>query len=138
MMKDPDQVDRQIETGEAIVAMRKDGIVHVYYKAGTEITVTLQIKMLAIFKEMTGGKKSPFIYQAAEYCTVNREARENALAIENSSPTKATVVYVTTLAHRIIAEFYYKVNKPQQPYKVVSDFQAGIKWLLEMDKEIDE
>jgi hypothetical protein len=136
MMKEQDQLVKQLETGEAIVGLRKDGIVHVYYKAGTEITVTLQIKMLAIFNEITGGKRSLFIFQAAEYCTVNKEARENAVAMENSTPTKATVVYVTTLAHRIIAEFYYKFNKPSQPYKVVSDFSAGIKWLLEVDKQV--
>lgn len=132
-----DQLVREMETGEAIVGLRKDGIVHVYYKPGIEITVTIQEKMLVIYNEITGRKKSLFIYEAGENVTVNKEARENAIIMESSTPTKASAVYVTNLAHKIIAEFYYKFNKPLQPYKVVTDFDAGIKWLLEKGKELD-
>ncbi len=136
-MKEQDQLVRSIENDFAIVGLRKDGIVHVYYKPHTEITITVQEVMLILFNEITGGKKHPFIFQAGEYCSVNKRARENATKIEPESPTKATVVYVNTLAHKVIAEFYYKFNKPLQPYKVVSEFNDGIRWLLEVDKEID-
>lgn len=137
-MKQEDQLVRRIETHEAIVGLRHDGIVHVYYKPDTEITITLQEKMMVIFNEITGQKKSLFIFQAAERCSVTKDARENAIRVENETPTKATVVYVTTLAYRLIAEFYYKFNKPRQPYKVVSDFEDGIEWLLDVEKEMNE
>lgn len=137
-MHQQDQIAQKFETGEAIVAKRKDGIVHVYYKPHTEITVTIQEKLHIILVEITGGEKSPVIFEAAEYCTVNKEARAHAIEMESRSPTKATVVYVTTLAHRIIAEFYYKFNKPLQPYKVVSNFQEGIDWLHKVGKEMAE
>lgn len=137
-MKQEDKVVRRIETNEAVVGLRNDGIVHVFYKPNTEITITLQEKMLVIFNEITERKKSLFIFEAAEHCTVTADARENAVYMESSTPTKATVVFVSNLAYRIIAEFYYKFNKPLQPYKVVSDFQNGIEWLLEVDKEIEK
>jgi len=136
-MKEQDQLVRTIENDFAIVGLRKDGIIHVYYKPRTEITVTVQQVMLVIFHEITSGKKMPFIFQAAEYCTVDKEARENATNLEAESPLKATVVCVSSIAHRLIAEFYYKFNKPLQPYKVVTDFNEGIRWLLDVDKEID-
>lgn len=137
-MKEQDQLVRKIENDFAVVGLRKDGIVHVYFKPHTELTVTLQEILLVIYDEITGGVKMPFIFQAAEYCSVSKEARDNTAHLESQSPIKATVVYVNTLAHKLIAEFYYKFNKPLQPYKVVSEFSDGIRWLLEVSKEIDE
>lgn len=137
-MKEQDQLVRKIENDFAIVGLRRDGIVHVYFKPHTEITVTLQEILLVLYNEITGGEKMPFIFQAGEYCSVSKEARDNAKKIEPLSPTKASVVYVNTLAHKLVAEFYYKFNKPTQPYKVVSEFSEGIRWLLEVNKEIDE
>jgi hypothetical protein len=136
-MKQKEKITRLIEVQEAIVGMRTDGIVHVYYKAGTEITIELQDKMLQIFNDITGNKKCPFIFQAAEGCTVNREARDNAIAMEHKTPLKATVVFVSNLAHKMISEFYYKFNKPRQPYKVSTDFEEGIEWLLQVDRETE-
>ena len=137
-MKEPEAIVRKIENEFAIVGLRKDGIVHVYFKPHTTPTVTLQEILLVIYNEITGEKKMPFIFQAGEYCTVDKAARDNASKMEPLSPTKASVVYVNTLAHKLIAEFYYKFNKPLQPYKVVSEFSDGIRWLLEVDKEIEE
>jgi hypothetical protein len=138
MMKDQHMLASKLENDFAIVGLRTDGIIHVYFKPHTDLTVTLQEIMLVMYNEVSGGKKMPFIFQAGEYCTVNKEARDNASRIELLSPTKCSVVYVNTLAHKLIAEFYYKFNKPQQPYKVVWEFSEGIRWLREVDKEIDE
>ena len=132
-MKQIDQIVRQIETEEAIVALRKDGIVHVYYKRGTVINVELQTSIYKIFHEITGGVRTPFIFEAGEYCSVTKEARANAIATEDITPTSATVVYVHNLAYRMIAEFYYKFNKPKQPYKVCTTFEEGIEWLLSLN-----
>lgn len=137
-MKQEEKLVHRIEIDEAIVGLRADGIIHVYYKPHTEINIPLQEKMLNILDEITNGVKTSVIYQAGEYCTVTKEAREYAIAIEHLSPTRASVVYVKNLAQRMIAEFYYKFNKPKQPYKVVSDFDEGIKWLLGVEKEIED
>ena len=136
-MQQEDQIIRTIEMEEAFVGLRKDGIVHVYYKRGTVITVDVQNRIYQIFHEITGGRKTPFIFEAAEYCTVTKEARDNAIATEDITPTGATVVFVHNLAYRMVAEFYYKFNKPKQPYKVSTDFQEGIDWLLSLNDSVD-
>lgn len=135
-MKQCDQLIRSIEIKEVIVGLRQDGIVHVYYKDGTEINIELQGKLMEILLDITGGINRAIIYEPGEDCSVTKEARENAIAIEHLSPTKCSVVYVHNLAYKIIAEFYYKFNKPKKPYKVVSDFDAGIAWLLKTEKEM--
>lgn len=126
---------RKIEIDEAIVGMRRDRIVHVYFKPHTEINVELQTKLLGVYNEITGTRKHFFIFEGGEFCTVTNEARENAMRIEDIAPVFASVVVVKNVAQKLIADFYQKVNKPKQPYRVVWQFEKGIKWLSELKKE---
>lgn len=135
-MKQTDQLVHTIELPESIIGLRKDGIMHLYYKPHTEITMDYQDRQLKVMMEISGGIKRPAIYEAGEYVTVGREAREHAIELEKITPTLCKVVYVETLAHKIISEFYYKFNKPKQPYRVFTDFDAGIEWLLKKAKEL--
>jgi hypothetical protein len=135
-MTQTDQLIQKIELPESIIGLRKDGILHVYIKPHIEITIDYQLRQLEVFNQITGGKPHPAIYEAGEYVTVGSEARDHAITLESKTPTLCKVVYVKSLAHKIIAEFYYKFNKPRQPYKVFSDFDAGIQWLLKTKMEL--
>lgn len=111
------------------VGLRKDGIVHVYFVSNTEINVELQNVMLNLYHEVTKGKKTPFIFEGGEFISVTKEARENAVKLEPLTPTSASAIMVKNLGQKIIADFYYFVNKPLQPYKVFSNFDKAIAWL---------
>jgi hypothetical protein len=136
-MTQADQLVHSIELPESIIGLRKDGIVHVFIKPFMEITTEYQERQLAVLNEITGNKKHPTIYEAGENVTVGTETRTNAKILEAITPTLCKVVFVRTLAHKLISEFYYKFNKPEQPYKVFTDFEAGIKWLLETKKQLE-
>jgi hypothetical protein len=136
-MTQSEQLSHSIELPESIIGLRKDGIVHVYIKPHIEITSEYQLRQLTVMNEITEGKKHPTIYEAGENVTVGNDARINARNLEEISPTLCKVVYVRTLAHKLISEFYYKFNKPEQPYKVFTDFDEGIKWLLETKKQME-
>lgn len=136
-MTQADQLIQKIELPESIIGLRKDGILHFYYKPNVEITIEYQLRQLEVMLQIAGDQKYPALYEAGEYVTVSTEARENAIKIESQTPILCKVVYVRSLAHKIIAEFYYKFNKPKQPYKVFSDFDEGIQWLHETRREID-
>lgn len=136
-MKQPEQIIHKIELPESVIGLRKDGIVHVYIKPHTEITSEYQGRQLKVLQEITNGKPFPAIYEAGEYVTVGKDARDNAIRLESLTPTICKVVYVTNLAHKMISEFYYKFNKPVQPYRVFSDFDEGIAWLKKTRAEIE-
>ena len=137
-MTQSEELVQKTELPESIIGLRKDGVVHVYIKPHTEITAEYQERQLEVLKKITGGRKHPAIYEAGEDVTVGSEARDNAKRLEEQTPTLCKVVYVRTLAHRLIAEFYYKFNKPEQPYKVFSDFNEGIRWLIKSSKELQD
>lgn len=125
---------RKIITDDIIIGKRDDGIIHVYYKEHTELDVKLQLETLGYYIEMCGDKPHPFIFEADEYVTITKEARDNALSLEEQSPLAMSAIIVKNLAHKLIADFYLKFNKPRRPYKVFKDFQEGINWLKEQNK----
>ena len=129
-MNQKERLVKIVEIEEAIIGLRDDGLMHVYYKPGTEITVPLQLKTYDIFHELTKGKRIPFMFEGAADCSINKEARENAIRMEDSAPARASAVVVNNTAQKLVADFYYKFNKPKQPFKVVKTFEEGIKWLL--------
>lgn len=119
----------EIEIEEAIVTEREDGIIHVHFKEGTEITVELQGRMLDIYNEICGNIKKPFLYTASEYVSIGKEARDNSIVMEALYPGSASAVVAPSIAYKLVANFYLLVNKPKSPYKVFNDEYAAVEWL---------
>lgn len=127
-----DNFVESIESDKYIVGLRTDGIIHVYYKDHIQITVELQRELNLLFHKIAAGQNRLFVFQAGHNCSVNKAARDNAIAMQDEVPAIAYVVVVQNLVYRMIANFYYKFNQPKQPFNVVSDFEEGIAWLKEL------
>jgi len=123
------EIVKVTEIEEATVKLRSDGIVHVHYKEHTEITVELQIKMYDIFIQMCGDVKRPFLFTAEDYVTVGKEARDNAIKMEDRFVGSVTAVVANTVAYKLIANFYAKINKPKTPFRAFNSEKAAIDWL---------
>lgn len=136
-MQDRDCLLTRIETERSVVGIRKDGIVHVYFKPGSVIDARFQQIMLEIYQEITQGVPSPFIFEGILNVRLTKEARKNALQLEGIAPMKLSAVFVKNRIQQIIANFYYTIKKPQKPYIVVTDFQKGIIWLLETNQKMN-
>ena len=128
-MNQQEKIIQVIEHDQFIVAMRDDGIVHVSFLPNTEITVELQDVLIDHYIQITSGNKARFIFESSEFVSITKEARENAIIIEDSTPTMASAIVVRNLGQKIIADFYYKINKPKQPFKVFWSFEKAIDWL---------
>jgi hypothetical protein len=118
-----------IRIPEADIRLRHDDIVHVHYNEGTTIDVPLQLRMLEKFNEICEGKKLPFLFEAMDYVTVTREAKVNAIKMEDLTPVKATAILAPNLAYKLLAEFYIKVNKPKGNFKIFRKHEDAIEWL---------
>ncbi len=123
------KIVREIKIPEATVSLREDSIVHVYYHKNVVVDIELQARILEVFNELTGKKKTNFIFDADEGVIVTPEARDNAIVMEDQTPVLATAVVAKNLAYRLIANFYIKVNKPKGKYRVVKSVEEGAKWL---------
>lgn len=135
-MLQQERIIKKVETAQYIIGVRDDGIIHVFYKEHTELDVKLQLEMLDVYIELCENKPYPFIFEAEEYITVTKEARDNALSLEDKSPLAVSAILVKNLAHKLIADFYLKFNKPRRPYKVFKNFEEGVDWLLKTFKDV--
>lgn len=128
-MKQPERIINQVEDPEFIVGYRDDGLLHVYYKSRTVIDVDMQNRIRQAAFTLSGDVKLPCLFEAGEYVTLTNEARANAITNEENFPASASAVLVQNLAYRMIADFYYKINKPRQPFKVFGNIDDAVKWL---------
>lgn len=126
----PVTVTKKIETDEMLIQLRSDGIVHVMFKENITLDVALQMKMIKLYNEICEGKKHPFLFSALPGVTITKEARENATKIEHLAPVSRSAVIANSLPYRLIANFYLKVNRPKNPYRVFSNEDDAVKWLL--------
>ena len=120
---------KEIDFKSFKISLKSNGIVYVLFKDHCLINIELQNKLLHLYSDITGGKLMPFIFLAAENVSVTKEAKENAIYIEDQSMCGASAVVVNTLAYKLIANFYLKVNKPKRPYRVFSNVQDAEIWL---------
>jgi len=127
------EIIKQIKLPEATLSLRQDGIVQVWYHDHTILDIPLQLKMAEAFNNIADGKKSLFIFEAGEGVIVTKDARNNALKLEDSTPILASAVVANNLAYRIIANFFIKVQKPKGKYKVFASKEEAIKWLKSLE-----
>lgn len=123
------EIVKQLKTKEATILLRTDGIVEVTYNEGITIDVALQEVLLKEFWKICGDKKRCFLFSAFDYVTVTNEARKNAITIEDTTPVKATAIVTDSVAYKLIAKFYIKVNKPKSPLNIFSNKDEAIAWL---------
>lgn len=134
-MSEPNHhIVRQIVLQEATLSLRSDDIIQVFYHDRVLLDVSLQAKINAALLELTDGKKLPFLFEAGDGVIVTAEARDNAVKMENETPSVGYAVIVQNMAYRLTASFYLKFNKPKKPYKVFTDKDRdkAIEWLLSL------
>lgn len=124
-----------IDHDKFTAGIRQDGIVHVFFKDQTEINIPLQDEMVKVYAQLCGEKKYPFIFEVGKHCSITKEAREYAIEIEPDKPVAISAVLVNNAFDKLMANFYYKFNKPQKPYKVFRKFDEAIVWLLDFSKK---
>lgn len=99
-----------------------------HFKDNMTLDVPEQMAHLENIIKITQNKPTPFVVTAGDNVTITKEARDNAILIEDISPLCATAVVVQNFAYKLIAEFYLKIQKPKQPYKVFSDVDKAFEW----------
>lgn len=129
-MKHEASILKERTTDSAIITLYTDDIVRVLFLQNITIDVENQNENYRVFMEMTEGRKCGFIFEAQDGVTITKEARDNSIVREKDVPAYAFAVLVHNLAYKLIADFYYRFNKPVLPYKVFRKREEAIQWLL--------
>lgn len=129
-------VTKKTELENVEISMCSDGIIRVMFKKKAEINSEVFKEIFGKYNEMVNGKKYPFIYFAEDgSVTVTSDGRDYAKKEEYSFPKLCNAVIVRSLAHKLLASFYFKINKPVFPFKVFSSMAEAEDWCFqEVDK----
>src|SRR6187402_3291538 len=125
-------VIKKTETDAAQISVCSDGIIRVMLKKKVEVNANHFKKLFEVYNELVEGQRHPFIYYAEDgSSTVSEDGRAYAKKEEYSFPKVCNAVVVTRLSHKLIANFYFKFNKPSFPFKVFNKMDEAEKWCLE-------
>ncbi len=119
---------RSVETSISYLSINDDGIGHMHFKDGITMDIPEQMEHLKGIIELTENYPTPFVVTASEQVTFSKEARNNAIIIEDQSPVSAMAIVIENLAYRLIAEFYLKVQKPKKPFAVFTKKEKAYEW----------
>ena len=122
----------EIDLPEVNIQRKSNDIIYVLFKDNCTLDIDLQMRLLEQYNKIAENKLMPFIFMAAENVSITKEARDNAVKIEDISMIGSSAVIVTSLPYKLIANFYLKFNKPKRPFKVFSNEEEAVKWLKTM------
>ena len=132
-------VTKKTETDSAQISVCSDGIIRVMLKKKREVSSSDFEELFAVYNDLVQGKKHPFIYYAEDgSSSVSEEGRAYAKKEEYSFPKVCNAVVVTRLSHKLLANFYFKFNKPNHPFRVFNKMDDAEKWCLEEYAKVEE
>lgn len=138
MVQESVQIIQSLKTKEASIELRSDGIVRVLFNENITIDIPEQMKLMDNYRTILKDKKYPFLYEAMNNVNFTKEARENAIKIEDESPVFASAALAETLPYLLIGNFYMRFNKPKTPFKLFRNREKAIKWLLEQKAKYEK
>ncbi len=125
-------VIKKAETEVAKVSFCSDYIVRVMIKKNVDVTAEQFKELFALYNQLCEGEAYPYLYYAEDSSSnITEEARRYAKENEFSFPKVCNAALVTRLAHKLLADFYLKFNKPHYPFKVFSNMDDAERWCLE-------
>jgi len=123
------QVTKKRETATALITLADDNIVRVMFRSNIEISAKDLEDNFVAYNEMVGDRKYPYLYYAEDGSAIySEEARNYARNNEEAFPKLCIAVVVKTLAHKLVANFYLRFNKPRTLFRVFDDMEKAEEW----------
>lgn len=119
----------ELDLGIAIGRVYSTNIFHVYFFSGAHITMDF-IELVYDFINRHGGGQYLNLYEFEVNVDIDPEVREWASAPNGNKNTIADALVINSLAHKILANFYMKMNKPVKPTKIFTSQKKAVDWLL--------
>ncbi len=104
------------------------GFYRVSVNESEEFTVEDLKKLVNAQKEL-GGEKLPVLVICAEHATTNSDLLKTISKNCNNPFSKADAFVIKSMAQKILANFYIKINQPERPTKFFNDKNEAVNWL---------
>ncbi len=105
------------------------GIIRIVYKDDHEFNINDAKEGLAELEKITHGKEVPILKIPGKYSSIDSDARKFISSEEGMKCSKAEAFVTTFLPHRIIGNFYMKINSPEKPTSFFDTEKKAVEWL---------
>ncbi len=118
----------RIDMHHSEIFLREDGIIQMNAK---NHSYTLQnVKDInTAHGKICAGKKLPLLVIGAPFANLDSDAREFMASEQSTQYSSAEAFVIHALGHKILANFYLKVNKPQVPTRFFNEQFEAEAWL---------
>lgn len=117
-----------IETDSVFIGLRHDDVIHVYFKANTQIDKYFQHWLLIVYNYLCGEKKYPFLIEGGEFVDITKDGKKYAEEIASEIPLTCEAILVKNSAQLIIASFFIRFSKLPFEIKIFKNFDKALIW----------
>lgn len=120
-----------IETDKYIVREIENGLIENYIKEGVHIGKEDVESIKRANMKISSRDRYVVLVISKEFTSISKEARELSASKEFANETIAKALIAPSTAHKIVSQFYLKVNKPVILTKIFTDVDQAKVWLRE-------
>jgi hypothetical protein len=121
----------KIDLTHSVIVLRDDGIIELYANDHHVYIIEDVKENVKTFGELTGNEKVPVLIIGGSFSSLDDQTREFMATEESLKYSKAEAFLITSLAQKILINFYIKFNKPLVPTRVFTDKEEAIEWLMQ-------
>jgi len=122
-------MEKSIEIEEAIITIVADGVMHVHLKVEHRFDLHHADNIYEARLKLAKGGKFAIMYTAPKFIRPTRAVRKHLASDERLLTTTADAFVINSIAHRLMANMYIRINKPKLPTAIFEDKQEAIEWL---------
>lgn len=117
------------------VLILEPGIIENIVKPGAIIETEDILRLKEKNEQLSKGKKYVVLVTSGHLSSITKEARELVASKEFAQNTMAKALLIDSLGHRIVGNFYLKINKPHIKTRLFVDRDVAILWLKSIMQE---
>lgn len=122
------QTKKSLNTSVCEMELKDDNIVFIRTFEDASIEIPEIDDINKALKELVSSQPCYLVVIAGAGSSSSNEAREYGAKMREKNVTAEAIV-INNIAIRILANFYIKVNKPQQKIKLFSNTHDAVEWL---------
>ena len=123
---------KKISTAHADVILEKENFIRIeiYEKAELDLAAIKEINKAK--RSLIGNKFHTVLFIPGLQASISREAREFSASKEVVKNAIAKAILAKNFSHRLIGNFFLKINKPAHPTSIFSTETDAVQWLQKM------
>ncbi len=126
---------KKIETRTATIFSDENNIVHVVLHPKVKIDYEDALDNALVLKNLSNNKPILKLIDLRGNGTIEKKAQKFIDSVEVKANTIARAVLKGSALNSIVVNFFIKINKPETPTKIFSNYDEAYAWLLSFKKE---